>query len=167
MKKKINIVLILVVAGLWGTVGYRFISNYLSSDISDNIMGTKNNYTAKLVTQRDTFLMERIARDPFLNRGVAEASISKQSVVPKRNSNSTVNKVQLPKPVPQVKYWPEIQYLGYMKSGKENEVVLLKINGQLMRMRKGESRNDLTIHTVYKDSVAVLFNKEKKFFKHS
>lgn len=167
MKKKINIVLILVVAGLWGTVGYRFINNYLSSDAPNHMIGNKSNYTAKLVTQRDTFLLENIARDPFLNRSTPVNVNNYKSVVSKRSNNTVVKKVQSPKPILQAKYWPEIQYLGYMKSGKENEVVLLKINGQLMRMRKGESRNDLTIHTVYKDSVAVLFNKEKKFFKHS
>ncbi|MCO6147912.1 hypothetical protein [Flavobacterium sp. NRK1] len=162
MKKKINILLIVVVGGLWGTVGYRFINNYFFNNTVNNITVGKTAYTTKLVTQRDTFLLENMNRDPFLNKMV---SVATTEITSKRNTGNIKKHTTFMKPVAIPKYWPEIQYHGYMKSGKSNEVALLKINGQLLKLHKGESKENLTIQNVYKDSVAVVFNREKKVFK--
>jgi hypothetical protein len=165
MKKKINILLIVAVGGLWGTVGYRFITNYFFDNSINNSIAVRTDYTTKLVTQRDTFVLQNISRDPFLNK----LAITSSSVSPSmRNTGYTARKhTPVVKPVPVAKYWPEIQYYGYIKSGKNNEVALLKINGQLLKLHKGESRNEITIQNVFKDSIAVMFNREKKVFKHT
>ena len=164
MKKKINILLIVVVGGLWGTVGYRFINNYFFNNPVNNIVAGNTVHTSKLVTQRDTFLLENINRDPFLNKIV---SVGSGESVPKRNIGHIKKYTPVIKAVAPPKYWPEVQYYGYIKSAKNNEVVLLKINGQLFKLHKGESKNELTVQNVYKDSIALLFYKEKKIFKHT
>lgn len=166
MKKKINILLIVAVGGLWGTVGYRFINNYFFNNPVNNIIAGNTVHTSKLVTQRDTFLLENINRDPFLNKIVAIRSNEGVSAIT-RNTGRIKKYTPVIKPVAPPKYWPEVQYYGYIKSAKNNEVVLLKINGQLFKLHKGESKNELTVQNVYKDSVALLFYKEKKIFKHT
>ena len=165
-KKKINIGLILVVLGLWGAVGYRFIkNNYPQHDIA-GVNHRSNKISQKLIVERDTFLLEPLVRDPFLDRKNMDENSAK-SINPQR-SFSKVKTNKTPK-APKVivnKYWPDIQYYGYIKSNQNNEVVLIKIDGQLLRMHKNEKKNDLVIKDIYKDSVAILFNKEKRTFRH-
>ena len=60
--------------------------------------------------------------------------------------------------------WPEIQYFGYIKSGNSNELAVIKIDGKLQRLRKGEIKQGILVNSVFRDSVIVHFNKEKRTF---
>ena len=69
MKKRINILLIIVVCSLWGYIGYRLISNQIHDSKPDHII---DNYRTGLINiKRDTFAFEPLKRDPFLNKGIA------------------------------------------------------------------------------------------------
>ena len=64
----------------------------------------------------------------------------------------------------QVINWPNITYYGYIKSkDKIEELILVKIDNQLYKLRKNSNINGLIINKVYKDSIEVSFNKNKKF----
>lgn len=161
MKKKINIALLIVVFSLWGVVGYRFISNYFTAS-SKNVFATENTPLFKnLIIERDTFLLQAVTRDPFLNKLAPTTVTLNTFTKPKRIG---VKRVRSDKPLVTLT-WPDVRYFGYIKSGKNNELALVKLNGQLFRLRKGEKKNDILIYNVYNDSITVVFNKERKTFR--
>ncbi|RTY91798.1 hypothetical protein [Flavobacterium sp. GT3R68] len=162
MKKKINIALILVVLGLWGTVGYKTINQYFfSKEVLTGAVPSNSNLLSNLV-HKDTFLLENVARDPFLNKQ------SHTGFVPKKYYPK-VSIVKPTKPVIKPKViinWPSITYHGYIKSKDKNaELVLVKINSKLYKLRKKDQVEGVTLQKVYTDSIELDFNKEKKVIK--
>lgn len=158
MKKKINIALIIVVLGLWGTVFYKTINQYFfSKEPVNNIFINKTLKINSLT--KDTFHLAKLSRDPFLN-------IQYQPIKPALRIKSTKPKVIVAvKPV-EVKYWPTIAYYGFIKSKeKEKELILVKINSKLYKLRKDDLIEEITIKKIYKDSIEVVFNKEKKIIR--
>jgi len=166
-KKKINIGLILVVLGLWGAVGYRFIkNNYPQHDITD-VNHSSNKISQKLIVERDTFLLEPLARDPFLDRKKIEDNTYK-NVIRKSHYNklSTKRASILTYTIKRI-YWPEIQYCGFIQSSSKNEkVILVKIDGELVKMHRNEIKYNLIVKDVCKDSISIILGKQKKVFKH-
>ncbi|WP_300570380.1 hypothetical protein [Flavobacterium sp.] len=162
-KKKINIALLIVVLALWGTVGYKTISQYFFSKelaFNDVKLNTKLNFNQ---IKKDTFNLESIQRDPFLNNNSeppTNTEVVKKVYLPKK----VVSKpVAAPKPVLQ---WPAIFYYGYIKSkDKTEELILVKIDRQLHKLRKNDQIDGLTIKKVFNDSIEVSFYKEKKIIK--
>jgi hypothetical protein len=169
MKKKLNVALIVIVAALWGTVGYKFISNYVNkNEIQPNRASVIN--IKKLATARDTFQLAPIPRDPFLNSFTNKPANNSVAALGKNNiariSSKPVNTVKKAA-VASIVEWPDIQYFGYIKSSKTNETVLLKINSQMMRIHKGQTQNGITLLNISKDSIAISFNKEKRHFRRT
>lgn len=164
MKKKINIILIIAVLGLWGLVGYRFLRNYFAKEGSTAYHQDTNFASQKIVIQRDTFIMKPLIRDPFLSVGLVNNTTKP---IPVNYSHAAQRQQKLPKVKAPAAPWPEIIYYGYIKSGKNTEVAVIKINGQLVRMKKGETKNNFLIKGVYKDSIVIIYYKEKKTFFHS
>ena len=156
MKKTINSILILAVLGLWGTVIYKAAHQYLfpnESVVKSSVSGAGLSMQYK---SKDTFKIQDLTRDPFLNRsvGVRPAPSFRQKRVIK-------NSVVKPKPVPLK--WPKVAYYGYIVSGeKKNELFLIKVDGKLYKIRNKESAGGVAISKIYKDSIAVVFNKESK-----
>jgi hypothetical protein len=161
MKKKINIVLIVVVLGLWGTVGYRALNQYFLS--KKGVVKTMELNKEFNLTQinKDTFQMENSIRDPFLNK-------QDQSMVPntKKIYSKSLNIKKKVYPVVKAKEyinWPAISYHGYIQSKANNEeLILVKINEKMFKLKINEEVEGVTLKKVYKDSIEFIFNKEKK-----
>lgn len=159
-KKKINIMLILVVLGLWGTVGYRFLYRQFSGDEITNVkQNQKYNVSIKQIN-KDTFELEKINRDPFLNKEFQTTDIAVSNKV---IHHSPVKKaiVQPAQKKQTNMSWPNLKYYGYLKS-KDKELVLLKIDSKLYKLKLNEAQNGLVIKKKYKDSIEVSFNSETK-----
>jgi hypothetical protein len=161
LKKKINIALILVVLALWGTVAYRTIHNcFFSKKIIVESESVTNEMNLSQVN-KDTFLLEKIQRDPFLNTETQSPvavlnTIAQNSVVVRK---PTTNK-PIPKPK-EVIIWPEIAYYGYIKDGN-GQIALIKVNAKLYRLKKYQQVESLIIKTIYNDSIELELNKEKR-----
>lgn len=163
MKKKINIVLTVVVLGLWGTVGYRAVNQYFfSKKLVVKAMDLNKELTANQIN-KDTFHMENSIRDPFLNKQsqssvpIAIIRYSKTSNIKHKTSTTPIIKSK--------KYinWPSISYHGYIQSKANNEeLILVKINEKMHKLRINEEVEGVTLKKVYKDSIEFIFNKEKK-----
>lgn len=163
-KKKLNIILILVVLGLWGTVIYKSLNRFFTSEVSDFAnTNSSQSFDLKKIS-KDTFLLEKLNRDPFLDKALAlktNPSIEKKIkpvIKPKVNPK--------PKPVEVVKsvIWPQVSYYGYIKSKeKSEELILVKIDNGFLKLRKNQNIEGLIIKRIFKDSIEVCFNKEKKF----
>ena len=165
-KKKINIILILVVLGLWGTVGYRAINRKLAN--GDTILQKQNQQSNVTINQinKDTFELKKINRDPFLNKEFQTAVITPKSVV---SHYSPVKKKITPVITPKADSnlsWPVLKYYGYIASKERNEeVVLLKIDSKLCKLKLNTPFNGLTVKKKYKDSIEVFFNAQTKMIR--
>jgi len=163
MKKNINIVLIIVVLALWGTAGYRYVKNYLIQDT--NITAKFSEFkTVDFNIKRDTFLLTPLPRDPFLNKIYTRSVVVTDS---KKNTRLSKLKVNTTSHISIVIPWPDVKYYGFIKSGKNSELALIKVNGVLIKMHKGDSENGLAIKEIYKDSIVLVYNKQRKIFIHN
>jgi hypothetical protein len=159
MKKKINIVLILAVLGLWGTVAYKTVNQYFFP--KELVMNTTQVNSELNVNQinKDTFQLEKITRDPFLNIQDRVVELKPKKYFPK------VKAIVIPKPI-EIKNWPFVAYYGYIKSkGKDKELVLVKINKKLYKLRKEDQVEEVTVKKIYGDSIELAFNKERKIIR--
>lgn len=159
-KKTINVCLIIVVLSVWGLAGYRYLKNYLFHEEFRQEGTTPTANIKSLTAARDTFLLKPLERDPFLNAVVlpemhhtASKAIRKTKGYSAKPSNTS--KVDT--------NWPDIQYHGFIKSGKKGEVALIYINGSMYKMQAGDSKNSVTLKKIFKDSVAVVFLRQNRF----
>lgn len=151
MKKKINVFLIIAVASLWGIVAYRAVSTYFLNDKNESV--SFDGYSKKQfkLIEKDTFDLLAVKRDPFLNKNISEKKEIKMEVstalpVKKKLGIAKRENFEIP--------FPQVYYYGYIKSEqKKEEMVILKINDQMKRLRKNETFLDLKIVKVYKDSI--------------
>lgn len=164
-KKKINIILIIAVLALWGTVGFRVVNRHFTSNeetIENSLQ--KNSFTLKLIN-KDTFILEKIDRDPFLNKQFQAENTVFRKIISNFPSikKTTVSKSPLNTPTLS---WPELIYYGYIGSKEKNEeLVLLKIDSKLCKLKLNESYNGLIVKKKYKDSIEVFFNSQKRIIK--
>ncbi len=159
-KKKINIILIIVVLGLWGTVGYRTINRYFMDNVSVINAEIANHNVSLKKINKDTFELKKVDRDPFLNRQFNEKPVFVTSV----SFHAPIKKALKPTPVPKVKYdipWPQLQYFGYLKSN-DIELVLLKIDSKLHKLKLNDEVNGLLVKKKFKDSIEVVFNSQSR-----
>jgi len=162
-KKKINIILIIVVLCLWGTVGFKTVNRYIGSD--EGILNTKvqNREISLKKINKDTFKLEKVNRDPFLNRQYREETAVQTPIV----YHAAIKKTPKPAAVPKVKStipWPQLQYYGYLKSNNQ-ELVLLKIDSKLHKMKLNDEVNGLVVKKKFKDSIEVAFNSQSRIIR--
>ena len=163
-KKKINIILILVVLGLWGTVGYRSLYRQFSGD---EVLLEKQNQTKNITISqinKDTFELEKINRDPFLNKQFQNTVVIRKHV----SGFSSVKKIipSVNKKVVSNIDWPTLIYYGYIASKERNEdLILLKIDSKLHKLKLNDPVNGLIVKKKYKDSIEVFFNSQIKIIK--
>lgn len=158
-KKKINIILIIVVLGLWGTVGFKTINRYFGDNtvISNTETHTKTVSLKRI--DKDTFALEKINRDPFLNKQFQEQA-APEKLVSYHNPIKKVTPILIKKPIVNVN-WPTLKYFGYLKS-KDQELVLLKIDAKLHKLKLNDPVDGLIVKRKFKDSIEVSFNSQSR-----
>lgn len=165
MKKKVNIILLLVVLSLWGTVAWRSINNFFGQEsVAENSTLYQSININKI--QKDTFNLEKLNRDPFLQKSIvtSTANVSvvnykKPQKTSQKNNLSGFYKPAIEKTAPS--NVSTIKYVGYIKSTQQKEeMVLLKINDNLKRFVVGKKYNDIQVKKVYKDSVQIVYLKK-------
>lgn len=155
-KKHINIILILAVISLWGTVLYKYVNRFFGDEV---IVYNQPEFSLPIAKiEKDTFQLLPLERDPFLGK----------IIVQKENQpirNKTLNKFSVKKVEEPIlnKPYPIVQYFGYIKSqDKSQKLILLKVNNRLERVRLNDNIDGLEIKEINKDSVVVSFNKIQK-----
>jgi hypothetical protein len=158
-KKKINIILIIAVLGLWGTVGFKTINRYFGDNtIITNAATQTKNVSFKRI-DKDTFALEKINRDPFLNKQLQEQA----TPVKLASYHNPIKKAPaiVPKKTIANVNWPTLKYFGYLKS-KDQELVLLKIDSKLHKLKLNDPVDGLVVKRKFKDSIEVSFNSESR-----
>ena len=112
-KKKINIILIIIVLSLWGTVGYRALNRqFTDNEVILEKQSKLDNATINQIN-KDTFKLEKINRDPFLNKQFQTAVAVPRPVI---SHYKAVKKTVIPI-IPkgdQNLRWPSLSYHGYI-----------------------------------------------------
>lgn len=161
MKKRINIVLLIFVVGLWSTIIYRYVTslsikNNSLSDFQDIVNNDKFN-----LKEKDTFELRLIDRDPFLNKNFNK--VQSYSTINHKNISTKKN---IPKSIYTISSFPSLNYLGYIKSqNNKNELVLIKVNNKLIKYRINEFKEGIKVISINKDSIQILFNNKRKIIK--
>jgi hypothetical protein len=107
----------------------------------------------------DTFSIDNNYRDPF----VGDKIILKTNNASSNNFNPIKPVVPIPK---KESLWPKILYLGMIKNQKSNkQLVLVQINDNLETMKIGDLNNNIQVCKIFKDSIEVMFGKQKKFIR--
>jgi hypothetical protein len=161
MKKKINIVLLIAVISLWGTVIYRYVNRFFSDAPIPSIVGNTQFVTSRKNSVKDTFELTKIARDPFLGEFVGP--ITK----PASNAKALNTKPKIKKELPKVaeKRFPSVVYYGYIKGiDKSHETILLRVDGSFLKLQLNQDKNGLKVVALKNDSIKVLYNRESKWF---
>ncbi len=154
--KKVVYLLLVVVVLIWGIIFYRIFSTVGASDNNTNSL---NNHAKSEVDKNanDTFNIDGNYRDPFLGNMQVDKPVI-LSTAPKQ--------VVKEEKVVQKLAWPSIEYGGMIKNQKSNkQLVLVQINGQNNLMKTGDIVAGVQLMKIYKDSLEVSFQKEKKWIK--
>lgn len=164
-KKKINIVLILVVLGLWGSIIYKTVYKYIAAPETVTEKSSSSHTVISSQINKDTFSIKTIARDPFLNKQIQQtvSSTANQNAAVRIAPRTVKPKIVVEKPK-QLAIWPNMSYHGYIQDSK-GEMVILKINAKMFRLRKNDLAEGITIKKISKDSLLLDFNNEKKILK--
>jgi hypothetical protein len=167
MKKKINVALILIVLTVWGLVASKTLKQYFFLD--KKTFNTKNQNSNLKTNQinKDTFTINHIDRDPFLNK---ESRVITASFTQNTRFKSTIIKKKLkPEIIKHVEIlnWPLISYHGYInsKDRKDELLILVNIDKKLHKLKLNEQSEGITVKKVYKDSIELDFNRERKIFR--
>ena len=162
MKKKVNIFLLVLLTLLWGSIIYKYAGHLFGQNDQQNLARDFTSANLK-IPQKDTFQLSPIARDPFLGQQIYAKTDKKN--IPRVLSRS-VKAVVEKEPV--YVEFPSINYYGYIKSSsKEKQLVLVKINNSLFKLKVGQVQDGVSIFAATKDSVIVIFNKTKRGIKKS
>lgn len=159
MKKKVNIVLLLVVIGLWGTVVYRYVQRFFYQPNDVLHQTSIANRKINRIVAKDSFELPTITRDPFLNKNtVVKTTLVHKQVLKNRQP---ITKPSVPKQMAKnAQPMPSIKYYGYIKStGAVGELFLLRVNGVLYKLKLNEEADGVKISGRKEDSIKVVFDK--------
>ncbi|WNM19456.1 hypothetical protein [Flavobacterium capsici] len=161
-KKKINIALLVIVLGLWGTVIYRYVRHFFFAPEIEVFQSTKN-FSGKLTnSSKDTFELKPLERDPFL---VLNYRNPNPIITHQRNSSTKVNIKK--EPVSKVKRpFPKIIYYGHILSEeKKKETILLSVAGKFLKLSLNEQKENVKVISFNRDSIKVAFEKETQWIR--
>ena len=153
MKNKIIYILLSAVIIIWSAIFYRIFFSLTRTDRISNIIESSSIEKKINKIPSDTFTLFINYRDPFLEKAVI-ADVSE-----KKNSRKLSKELKIHPAI----VWPSVNYSGMIKNKKSNQqLVLIKINGQDNLMRLGDIAAGLKLINIYKDSLEVSFEKEKR-----
>lgn len=153
MKKKyLNIILIVIVVGIWGKLIY----NYTKRFTKPTIVTIKKNELKNIVAiKKNSFDLLNLQRDPFLNKMAYKKNTSKK--IKKYNTKPKNSKHF---------NWPRIKYIGYLSSKSSSKLAILEINGTIKNCKESTLLNEnIYIRKIYRDSIKLEANSQIKIVK--
>jgi hypothetical protein len=151
-KKKINIFLVPAVLFIWGFIIYRVISFQTPPD--EEISGLSSKPVIPIVPQKqDTLKVNANYRDPFKPFKQLPSSKSSQTLQIKPVDKNIRPKVS----------WPVINYGGLIKNTNEVKILaILTVGERTFIAGKNDNISGLRILNLYKDSILLKYQNEKK-----
>ncbi|CAA0160023.1 conserved hypothetical protein [Tenacibaculum maritimum] len=153
-KELINRVLIVLVVFIWGLVLYKFFVKKKNENIEKRLEINREHFVENNKVREKSLKLFYPVKDPFL--GIIEKKRSK--VVKKMKKNQKLKKMIA---------WPPIKYLGFLKKKHREELVLLKVKGKFVKMKKGKKHKKYKFYVkdIYRDSILLRQELESKIVK--
>lgn len=156
--KKLSWILLPVVLGIWGAIGWQVYAAMKSDDgvlIDDNTTEADTG-TTKAVP--DTFTLLLDYRDPFLDKPVIN---TKSTSV---NNNATAQKKT--QPVIVSTQWPAITYSGLVRQPNSDRMVgFLSVGGKTHFVKSGDVIEMISVGRITRDSVEIVMGKERRYYR--
>lgn len=158
----------LLLALVWGLVGFRLYTKYLKGSPNINI---KTNYIVEEspTIVLDTFTLIKNYSDPFQYADVQEIGTEKATNffnTPNYPRYPTIS-VEPPKQeikimAPVIINFPNIQYKGFIKSKQGRVVALINVEGNVSNLAINENLKGVKLTNIYEDSIQVEFKNQFK-----
>ncbi|WAC02701.1 hypothetical protein N7U66_03245 [Lacinutrix neustonica] len=162
-RRLLNIILMVFMFAIWIVVIYKLF-NFFKADNQTTYLSKDVIYAeSSLQTlSKDTFQLNRIDRDPFLDK-VRERKVNVTVGKPKQKPDKKNVKKALNNKISIVVKWPKLRYYGTIKGiNSSSELILIKIDNKLFKLREGDKLEDIALKKVYRDSIIVEMNNELK-----
>lgn len=151
-RRVLNGVLTVSLIIIWSIAGYRFLGTKELKNQESEIPVFIQDETS-MVEKKHPFHFTLAKRDPFLD--VFFSTKSSKPLASKKPSNIKKHNTS----------WPDINFYGFVKNeNNENALVLIKLGGEMRRVREGDTHENFIIHTIYKDSIIVKKGNEYRTF---
>lgn len=158
--RKTAYIMVPIVLAIWGMIGWKVYAAMKDNakPVVENHADGKSNLTQSKIP--DSIPLIANYRDPFLDKNISSKVNSKNE---NRNPKSIVVKIPpTPKTAPA---WPKITYHGLIKRTNDQKTVgFISVNGESYFVKGEEAAGDVTVGKLWKDSVEIIFGKEKKVF---
>jgi hypothetical protein len=155
--KRTTYLMLIIVFGIWGLIGWRIWKGMQNDDENNTQVGIPH---AKKMqgSASDSFALFANYRDPFLGK----------TFVPEDRPISTpsakiITPQVTPSPTPE-NPWPELRYQGFVRNTKPDAAArsFLSINGNNHFVKAGNIIDGLLISRIWPDSIEVVRDKEKR-----
>ncbi|MBT1705600.1 hypothetical protein [Chryseosolibacter indicus] len=151
--------LIILVIGVWGTIGFKI---YRSLNSDEQILTPTLPKKMTQVTTKENYPLLLNYNDPFLKKNqlkkaseIQLKTIAVSRSVKREDQNRNV-----------IITWDKIVYMGLMHNASKNIVVAsLKIDGNDYIGQQGQLVNGFKIESIFKDSLQLSFGNQFKFIK--
>lgn len=150
MKKKgKTYVLLTVVLGIWGTIGYQIYSKLSTDDAPVVIADSSVSFTPKKTIGKDTFSINTTHRDPFLGKPYQSK---------KRTGVRSVAKVKKDSVI-----FPQLRYKGTISKQKSAQnIYIIDVAGTQQLFKVGKTITDVKLIKGNKKSVTISFKGKRK-----
>jgi hypothetical protein len=155
--KKLIYILLPLVLLIWGIIFYKIFTRI---DISNNDQASFfKPEKSDTIAKKDTFILIADYRDPFLDQpGFVNYKSEKENEELKLRTERSM-------PPPAIQF-PDIKYNGLIINAKnKNKIGLFMLNNKYYILKEGETKEEVLITKLFKDSVFIQFEKHKKTIK--
>ena len=145
--RKTLVVLIPAVALIWGMVIYRIVETLSEEEVIKPVnKASQKQQTFK--TEKDTFSLISLDRDPFLGNTYSSKKNVKKKFVSKKEIN-----------------WPTIEYLGMVSdSDSKSGVYLLNVMGRSHFLQKGDEVDSIKLVKVSPNKIWLKYKNSTRVF---
>lgn len=148
-KKTKTYLLITVVLGIWGTIGYQVYSKLSPDDLPVVATNSTISFSPKQEITKDTFSISTTHRDPFLGKPYQTKKVSSGKRTTSNNKDTIV--------------FPQIIYKGVIsKQQSSSDIYIIEIHGTQQLFKVGKQYNDVKLIKGDKKSVLVSFKGKRK-----
>lgn len=148
-KKGKTYLLLVVVLGIWGTIGYQVYSKLNPDEMPVVATNSSVSFSPKQEMTKDTFSISTSHRDPFLGTAYQAKQNSTQTSAVKKSKDTIV--------------FPPLSYKGVIsKQQSSQNIFIIEISGTQQLFKVGKQVDDITLIKGDKKSVLVSFKGKRK-----
>ncbi len=159
--RKLLFVLLPLTLAVWGMAVYRIYKTVHTGTDAPLIKTLKSSVASNRESISDTFSIFNNYRDPFY---AAQKMVDKNTAPAKKAGQSAT--IIKPSEKEMTAAWPRIQYSGTIRNQRSNtQLALVQVDGNTLMMGNEEVSGNLKICRIFKDSIEIMFQKQKRIFR--